>query len=134
MLTLNVLQTTLPEFANATPEQEITLNAAIAMVNVTTDGYIGLPEKVRPYALSLAVAAYVSKQGYFSGTGAGVAAGTVKKYKSYNDEIEYFEPSEGQASVSGYQLILDDLIEQYGFPTSSYGSCGCNNQLVREVW
>lgn len=105
-----------PEFSDY---DDALLEAGILVTDALNCGFQGLAGSTRILACGLALASWlVSNNNKRSSVGTGLLASTmtgseVKRVKSYNDEIEYFETkSSSSDGVSNpYQRALNQLIQ-----------------------
>ena len=137
MLTLARFIELLPQFAVV---EATKVTPAIPLVHAMNNGFAGIEDAVtREYALALATADYVLKhesntaslfasQALTGNAGAGNPVG-IKKEKSYDDEIEYFDVNASQLLATDYAGLLEELLmalNPFGFGIGGHiHRCGC---------
>ena len=117
MIDYNILIGFLPEFTTTDSDRLAVIGAAIKTTDALNNGFLGLGQSVRPYALALATASYLVTDGYKADNNLPVApiGSKVSRIKSYDDEIHY-ETSD-QIAANKYQVLLERLLMNYSVPS-----------------
>ena len=139
MLTLARFLELLPQFSVVDATK---ITPKLPLVFAINNGFAGIEDDtVREYALALATADYILKNetntstllNASSLTGNAASTGNpagIKREKSYDDEIEYFDVNASQLLETDYAKQLEQLIDSI-YPTASFGiagslyRCGC---------
>jgi arginase family enzyme len=112
MLTTSQLHSFIPALLTTDATVLADQQMAIMVTFAENNGYPGLPEASREIAQALSAASYLTLN----------KPADVKRYKSYDDEVEYYQRPE--ADLNAYQTALDRILDSNSFGISVGGECG----------